>query len=269
VIQPQVQIGDALAQYMAASNLMGRLHIVRVGLAKTRRPMQLATGSRLVRSFAEQMDDGMFDVGFSLDVPATGAIEYLRKLTPVTRHVFDGLTRQYRSDAFTIAGTNDQRVIAKVRDELADTLANGGTRAEWGAAVGKITSDAGVANLTAFELDTVFHTTVAKAYSNGRLEQMQEPHMQEALPFWQYWTVGDMRVRPGHAELDGFTARAIDPVWRRIYPPWDFNCRCSVVPITSDEAPEGSEDGGLDRLRTMPLAMIELQQTSFRSLLAA
>jgi uncharacterized protein with gpF-like domain len=98
---------------------------------------------------------------------------------------------------------------------------------------------------------------------------MQAPHMTEALPYWQYWTVGDLRVRPGHAELDGFTARAIDPVWRRIYPPWDFNCRCSVVPIPADEAPAGSDEGGLERLGTKPLTMLELAQTDFRSLLGA
>jgi uncharacterized protein with gpF-like domain len=101
---------------------------------------------------------------------------------------------------------------------------------------------------------------------------MQEPHMMDALPFWQYWTVGDIRVRPGHAELDGFIARAIDPVWRKVYPPWDFNCRCSVVPLTEEEAlgidPDASE-GGIERLGTKPLTLLELEQTDFRTLLAA
>jgi SPP1 gp7 family putative phage head morphogenesis protein len=252
---------------MAGANLLGRLHIVRVGVSKTRRPVQLATGSRLVRNFAEQSDNGTFDVGFSMDVPSQGGIDYLRHLTPVTRHVFDGLTRQYQNDAFTIAGVNDQRVITKVRDALADTMAQGGTAADFKPIVHKITSDAGVADLASFELDTVFYTNTAKAYSTGRLEQMNEPHMLDALPFWQYWTVGDMRVRPAHAALDQFCARAIDPVWRRIYPPWGFNCRCSVVPILAEEAPKGSEEGGFERLPM--LTRIELGQTDFRTPMAS
>jgi SPP1 gp7 family putative phage head morphogenesis protein len=265
----QTTIGDALARYLAAFNVMGRLHIVQFGTSKIRGAVRLATSSRVVRSFAEAGADDSFDAGFSFELPAQGAIDYIRALTPVTKHLFDGLTSQYRNDAFTIAATNDQRVIAKVRDALADVLAAGGTKADFAAKAREITTEAGVEDMTAFELDTVFHTNTAKAYAAGRLEQMQAPHMTEALPYWQYWTVGDLRVRPGHAELDGFTARAIDPVWRRIYPPWDFNCRCSVVPIPADEAPPGSDEGGLERLGTKPLTMIELAQTDFRSLLGA
>jgi len=84
--------------------------------------------------------------------------------------------------------------------------------------------------------------------------------------------VGDMRVRPGHAELDGFIARAIDPVWRKIYPPWDFNCRCSVVPLTEEEALQIDSDaseGGIERLASKPFTLLELQQTDFRTLMAA
>jgi SPP1 gp7 family putative phage head morphogenesis protein len=272
VISSQVKIGDTLARYMAASNLLGRLHIVRTGLTKTRRPVRLATGSHLIHTFAEYPEKANFDVGFSFDLPSEGAIDYLRHLTPVTKEVFDGLTRQYRSDAFTVAGVNDQRIIATVRDALTETAAHGGTRADFEKTVHEITSEAGVADLTGFELDTVLSTNTLKAYGTGRLEQMQEPHMMEALPFWQYWTVGDMRVRPGHAELDGFIARAIDPVWRKIYPPWDFNCRCSVVPLTEEEALQIDSDaseGGIERLASKPFTLLELQQTDFRTLMAA
>lgn len=267
MISSQVKIGDTLARYMAASNLLGRLHIVRTGLTKTRRPIRLATGSHLIHTFAENPEKANFDVGFSFDVPSTGAIDYLRKLTPITKEVFDGLTRQYRSDAFTVAGVNDQRVIAKVRDALAENMAQGGTRDDFEKAAHKISTEAGVADLTGFELDTVFSTNTLKAYGAGRLEQMQEPHMLDALPFWQYWTVGDMRVRPAHAALDQFCARAIDSVWRKIYPPWDFNCRCSVVPILAEEAPKGSEEGGFERLPM--LTRIELAQTKFHTSMAA
>ena len=81
-----------------------------------------------------------------------------------------------------------------------------------------ITDDAGVAQLDAFTLDTAFNTAMQKAYSLGRYEQMSDPAVKAVLPYWQYWTVGDDRVRPEHAVLNGFTARADDPVWRKIYP---------------------------------------------------
>ena len=126
---------------------------------------------------------------------------------------------------------SDVRLIEKIRDSLAEIARDGGTAQDFHAAVRKLAGDAAVDGLNAFTLDTAFQTAMQKAYSSGRLEQMREPSTMDALPFWQYWTVGDLRVRPEHAVLDGFMARAIDPVWIKIYPPSGFNCRCSVVPI--------------------------------------
>jgi SPP1 gp7 family putative phage head morphogenesis protein len=249
----QIRLGDLVARNLAAANLLGRLHVAKVGLVKTRRPVRLATAFGHTRNFAEddgqeQSNDGTLSVGFSFDVPNTGAIDYLRNLTPVTRHVFDGLTNEYRNDAFTVAGVSDQNLITKIRDALSEILAKGGGPADFRREVDALCTEAGVDKLAAFELDTIFQTNIGKAYSAGRLEQLQEPGLMEALPYWQYWTAGDLRVRPAHAALDGFCARAIDPVWLRIYPPNGYNCRCSVIPIPEDEAPAGSSEGGIERL---------------------
>jgi SPP1 gp7 family putative phage head morphogenesis protein len=266
----QRQLGELLARRLASADMLGRMQILRHAQNKTGKALPLATGARSLR-FAED-DDQSITTGFSFDMPNVAAEKYLSNLTPITRELFDGLTSQYRKDAFTLAGTSDVRLIAKIRDRMAEIAKNGETPADFHAAVQKLTSDAGVEDLNAFTLDTAFQTGMQKAYSAGRLEQMQEPHMLDALPFWQYWTVGDTRVRPGHAELDGFIARAIDPVWRKIYPPWDFNCRCSVVPIPEDEAldidPDASE-GGLERIALKPLTILELESNEFRSLMAA
>ncbi len=250
----QVQLGDLLAQHLAAANLLGRLHIAKVGVAKTRKPVRLALTGHHAHHFAEDSHNDAGDtlgIGFSFDLPATGAVDYLRNLTPVTRQLFDGLTAQYRSDAFTVAGVSDQNLIAKIRDTLSETLAKGETVQDFRAAVDAMCTEAGIEKLAAFELETIFQTNVGKAYSAGRLEQMKEPSLMEALPYWQYWTAGDLRVRPAHAALDGFCARAIDPVWMRIYPPNGFNCRCSVIPVLPEDAPEGSGEGGIDRLPIM------------------
>jgi SPP1 gp7 family putative phage head morphogenesis protein len=256
----QIRLGDLLAHHLAAANLLGRLHIAKVAIKKTKRPVQLATALNHTRNFAEDGSDadgsqsnpdGSLSISFGFDVPNTGAIDYLRNLTPVTRHVFDGLVNEYRNDAFTVAGVSDQNLIAKIRDALSGILAKGGTAADFRKAVDELTTEAGVEKLAAFELDTIFQTNLGKAYSAGRLEQLREPGLMDALPYWQYWTAGDLRVRPAHAALDGFCARAIDPVWLRIYPPNGFNCRCSVIPVMPEDAPNGSDEGGIERLPLM------------------
>lgn len=45
----------------------------------------------------------------------------------------------------------------------------------------------------------------------------------------QYETVGDARVRPEHASLDGITRPVDDKFWVTNYPPNSWNCRCMVL----------------------------------------
>ena len=76
---------------------------------------------------------------------------------------------------------------------------------------------------------------------NSRYLQVEHQHaMQSAImahkwdtldsDYLEFSTVGDSRVRPEHKLLDKFTAPKNDPVWRRIYPPLAWSCRCTVVP---------------------------------------
>jgi SPP1 gp7 family putative phage head morphogenesis protein len=272
----QHRMGLLLAHYMAAVNLLGRVQVAREVYRKTGKKVGIAASSRFRSRPAhyaeddEQADDlaaptaAEMAMGFSVHLPAANATDYLRNLTPVTKDTFDGLSEQYKRYAFTVAGISDQRLIAKIRDELANVMQSGGTQDDFDAAVKKLNSDAGVEDLNAFTLDTVFQTNMQKAYSLGRYEQMKDPATMQALPFWQYWTMGDDHVRPEHAVIDGFVARAIDPVWNKIYPPNGFNCRCIVITLTEKEAlaiDKNAGDGGL--LRLPLLAQLKVPQPGF------
>ena len=259
--------GDLLARYQAGFNLLGRLTILQAAKQKTGKRLHLVSGSKLFSAAGDEAEHPDAAIEYSFQLPSSGAIDYLRNLTPVTREIFDGLTRQYRADALTIAGVNDQRLIEKVRDALGEVLTEGGTAADFRRIVNHLTDQAGAAQISAFAIDTVFNTNVQKAYSQGRFEQMTDEATVELLPFWEFWTVGDDRVRPEHRVLDGFTARAIDPVWRKIYPPCGFNCRCSVVPLMENEAPENASESGL--LRLPLLAQLKVPQPGFTTILAA
>lgn len=48
--------------------------------------------------------------------------------------------------------------------------------------------------------------------------------------YLQYSTVGDGRVRPEHKLFDKFTALKTDPIWKRLYTPLSWNCRCTIIP---------------------------------------
>lgn len=55
------------------------------------------------------------------------------------------------------------------------------------------------------------------------------------FPYWEYKTVGDDKVRPEHAKLDGVILPADDPRWSKIWPPNGWKCRCYVVPRMAHE----------------------------------
>lgn len=48
--------------------------------------------------------------------------------------------------------------------------------------------------------------------------------------YLQFSTVGDKRVRPEHKLFDKFTAKKSDPIWKRLYTPLDWGCRCTIRP---------------------------------------
>lgn len=258
----QHRLGDLLAKNMAAANLLGRVQIVEEAQRKAGKRVPLATSSRLHVRFDEAAD-ALLSAGFSVHLPNDLASNYLRGLTPVTKDTFDGLSHQYQKDAFAVAGTTDVRLIARIRDELAKVLQDGGTEQDFERAVAQITSAEGVEAINAFALDTVFTTNLHKAYALGRYEQQMEPATMDVLPYGQYMTVGDDRVRPEHAILDGFTARMEDRVWRKIYPPNGFNCRCIRVALMPDEV-ENRDEADEDGMARLPaLAMAKVPQPGF------
>lgn len=50
----------------------------------------------------------------------------------------------------------------------------------------------------------------------------------EVLPFLEYSTVGDDRVRPDHQDLEGIVRPVDDSFWDIYYPPNGWGCRCDV-----------------------------------------
>ncbi|MBI1353265.1 MAG: hypothetical protein GC160_02885 [Acidobacteria bacterium] len=153
------------------------------------------------------------------------AMEIFRQKYAVTREAFDKMAKRYRASAFTIARVESVALIEKVQLEVDRAIAQGLTQQQFAANADQVLRAAGV-TLDPFHIETVFRTNVLSAYGAGRLSQ--QLRTKKALPIWEYVTVQDSRVRDEHAALHGFLARWDDPVWKRIYPPNGYNCRCGV-----------------------------------------
>jgi SPP1 gp7 family putative phage head morphogenesis protein len=76
--------------------------------------------------------------------------------------------------------------------------------------------------------------TMAKKYLDATRDS-------DRFPYMKYVTVGDDRVRPEHAILEGIVRPVNDSFWSQYYPPNAYNCRCSTTPVSESEIASGAE----------------------------
>lgn len=75
----------------------------------------------------------------------------------------------------------------------------------------------------------------------GRYAEGRQPIGEKYFPCWRFRSMPDARA--SHAQWNGKVFLKSDPIWNRIFPPLDFNCRCWVEECTREEAGDALSDG--------------------------
>lgn len=175
-------------------------------------------------------------------MPHTEARDRIAKLPLVTREVMDGMLPELRAYAFCITGLDVGDQLSKVRDQIAAVPAGEKT---WDKAKKEIAAELSGA-LGGKEgqrrAEILLRTHVFRGYAAARYRSLLE--QADIFPFWEYKTYGDGNVRPSHAALNRKIFPAGHDIWQRIFPPWDWGCRCLVVPLTKG-AVERMQTGGM------------------------
>ena len=174
--------------------------------------------------------------------PNEAAADYIRGKAVADPKNFGNLPDQLKQRAFTVAGIEQLDALRRIRDAVAK-LPEG---ASWDEAKKEIASeispfidaddDSKRTTASKARAEFLLRTHGFQAYAVARHQQQMEDI--DVFPYWKYETVGDSRVRPGHAALDGKVLRADDPWWNTHYPPWDWGCRCIVIAIDEEDAEE-------------------------------
>jgi SPP1 gp7 family putative phage head morphogenesis protein len=151
---------------------------------------------------------------------------------------------------FTVAKATSLDVLRAIRDQVSKAVGDGQTFESfkrnlkpqlqalgwWGK---QEVLDADTGELTAVQLGsdrrlrTIFQTNVQTAYMAGRFQRLVGNAGDR--PFWMYVAVMDGRTRPAHAALNGKVFRWDDPIWKVIFPPNGWGCRCRVRALTAAE----------------------------------
>lgn len=133
------------------------------------------------------------------------------------------------SVAWTMSGGAGLAQILEALRSLNEANKAGKTFAEWQA-------DAGAKSwgLPPGRLETIFRTHAQTAYSAGHWRQFQDNA--ETRGYLMYSAINDNRTRPAHRAMSGYIAPVDDPIWKKWTPPCGYNCRCSQISLTAEQA---------------------------------
>lgn len=186
-------------------------------------------------------------MSFLLDpVPHKEAVVFIKNKPAVSRAVFDRLLPELKARAFTVTGIEDATVLQGIRDHIAELPAGG----NWEdikedlvenispfLAKGDTPEDAERAQIAATRrAELLLRLHGFQAYSAAAYQVMDA--QRDVFPYWQYKSMNDSKVRDTHAALNGVVLPANAKFWERHYPPFEWGCRCQVVPLMEEDVEE-------------------------------
>ncbi|TQN84367.1 UNVERIFIED_ORG: SPP1 gp7 family putative phage head morphogenesis protein [Citrobacter freundii] len=182
------------------------------------------------------------DLGYAYTLKPEEAIQYFESKGYVISFRWHDVRDIANARAFSVAGVLKLDVLKDIRDGLQASLENGDTFRAFSAQleplleakgwlgkkliVDKDTGELHGRQLTPRRLRTIFDTNIQSSYNAGRYQQ-QMANVADR-PYFERVAVMDLHTRPKHAALNGFTARADDPVWEFLYTPDGYGCRCRI-----------------------------------------
>jgi SPP1 gp7 family putative phage head morphogenesis protein len=211
----------ALAAYVSGNPI-----VVRAMLAQDMLPDLLAaivamhvSGEKLSRDAARG----------ELALSRNGINAILKRLASPERQRL--LRRRYETSVFRVLDDAGQKVERTLRATVNELIAEGAPTKKGVQVLAAKFDDLGLTPKNSYQVETIFRTQSQIAYNAGRWEADQDPDIQSILWGYTYSTVGDDRVRPAHAALDGTALPKDDPFWKRFWPPNGWGCRCTPLPV--------------------------------------
>ena len=168
-----------------------------------------------------------------------------------SKAISERLKPKIRAQAFFSARVAESRILDKIR-EISDQYSMGeielaeARTALKRLAVGSDLDDGSgsLKNLGSLaRIDLILQQNALMAAAVGQYEAGMDPDIKERFPCWRYIASTAVNPRDSHAKYSGMVFSKDDPIWHKIFPPWDFNCKCSV---------EDCDDEPMDSSKLIP-----------------
>jgi len=157
--------------------------------------------------------------------------------------------QQEHARAFTVAKAAQGDILNTLKEGMDNAIANGWSERRflqemtpklqalgwWGKQ--QMINPAGNLQLvqlgSPWRLKTIYRTNMQTSFARGRYRVLAANKVNR--PYWLYDAMNDSLTRDSHRVLDNKVWPADHPIWRQIFPPNGFNCRCMVRALTAEQ----------------------------------
>jgi len=247
------RIATIVAEGMALADLLGRHRIHRILEAEG---VDLDDPGGAVES-AEPVDVSAVAGAFALEafpvvpkVPFDKAVDSVLSRTPTLARTGVAVAKAYARWGFAAARSISEAVTARLQKLVARATKEGLSVPDGRRAVRELSG------WSKSYSETVYRTNLVTAFTAGEFQEARKPTVSKFVLGFAVIGSTDSNTRRGRSEdggenhlaAMGLVAPVDHAVWRTATPPYGYNCRHSIRPVTKFEARRKgwlNDDGGL------------------------
>ncbi|MBR7793789.1 hypothetical protein KDM87_14410 [Undibacterium sp. FT147W] len=173
--------------------------------------------------------------------PFAEQLAFFKRKLNLPSEAWDDIMRQAHDKAFMVAGAQSADLLVDLRGAITKAIESGtgieAFRKDFKQIVAKHgwtgwTGEESAAR-TAWRTKVIYQTNMSTSYAAGRWQQLNDPELLKAMPYWQYkHSDSVVYPRPLHQSWDGLTLPPDHSFWKQHYPPNGWGCQCRVIPVT-------------------------------------
>ncbi len=171
----------------------------------------------------------------AFDLPFDEQIEFFRQKVRLPTQSYKDIAAIQHDKAFVVAGVMKADLLNDLYKAVLSAIENGDSLGQFRKNFDRIVQkhgwtagQHGLQGTGAWRASIIYQTNLRTTHAGGRWQQMTDPDVLKARPFWQYRHITTHHPRLNHKRLNNLVLRADDAWWRVNYPPNGWGCKCYV-----------------------------------------
>lgn len=186
---------------------------------------------------ADAADPG---AAFGLGTPFEEQLAFFRRKLNLPSERWDDIRKAAHNRAFIVAGAAQADLVQDLRQAVDQAMARGVGIGEFRRSFKAVVAKngwtgwrgEGSAAGVAWRTRVIYQTNMATSYAAGRWQQLNDPDVAAARPFWRYVHAdGVLHPRPLHLAWHNTVLPREHPFWKTHFAPNGWGCRCEVRPV--------------------------------------